>query len=88
MGKAQPDLCLPLLHFGRVTWWKSRISLFPNLAPVAIAYLLTPRSAVQADRTFIILRYIQASDRLHMTDDTVLALAFLYINKSLIDISV
>lgn len=37
---------------GRVRWWKSRLADFPSLAPVAIAYLLTPRSAAQAERTF------------------------------------
>ena len=36
-------------------WWKSRIADFPNLAPIAIAYLLFPKSSCQAERTFSLL---------------------------------
>ena len=72
---------------GRVDWWKSRRDLFPKLAPVAIAYLLTPRSAAQAERTFSLLGHIQTDDRLNMRDDTLQALTFVYINHKLFTIA-
>ena len=40
---------------GRIDWWKSRLADFPTLAAVAIAYLLTPRSSSQAERSFSLL---------------------------------
>ncbi len=40
---------------GRVQLWKQRIAEFPNLAPVAAAYLEIPRSAAQAERSFSLL---------------------------------
>ena len=43
---------------GRVQWWKQRLSEFPKLAPIAIAYLLTPRSAAQAERSFSLLGHV------------------------------
>ena len=48
----QPPL---LTTQGQVDWWRSRLSDFPKLAPLAIAFLLTPRSSCQAERTFSLL---------------------------------
>ena len=45
----------PTTTAGRVQWWLSRLTQFPNLAPIAVAYLVTPRSAAQAERTFSLL---------------------------------
>ena len=43
---------------GRIAWWKARLLAFPTLAPVAIAYLQTPRSSAQSERTFSLLGHI------------------------------
>lgn len=72
---------------GRVDWWKSRLDLFPKLAPLAIAYLLTPRSAARAERTFSLLGHIQTDDRLNMVNETLQALTFVYINHGLFTIA-
>lgn len=48
----------PTTTAGRVEWWKGRVGEFPLLAPVAIAYLLTPRSSAQAERTFSLLGHM------------------------------
>ena len=50
-----PPLPSPTTTLGRVAWWKQRIGVFPTLAPVAVGYLLTPRSAAQSERTFSLL---------------------------------
>eukprot|EP00668_Euglena_longa_P023426 GGOE01029271.1.p1 GENE.GGOE01029271.1~~GGOE01029271.1.p1 ORF type:complete len:149 (+),score=9.30 GGOE01029271.1:254-700(+) len=62
----------PTTTAGRVAWWKARLREFPSLAPVAIAHLLAPRSATQAERTFSCLRHIQTDDRLNVTNETLL----------------
>lgn len=46
---------------GRINWWKSRLADFPTLAPVAIAYLLTPSSSAQAERSFSLLGHKRGS---------------------------
>ena len=61
---------------------------FPKLAPVAIAYLLSPRSAAAAERTFSLLGHIQTPQRLNMQDSTLSALAFCYINKELFEVAI
>ena len=73
----------PSTTAGPVHWWKSRLADFPSLAPVAIAYLLSPRSAAQAERTFSRLGHIQTDDRLNMCNQTLQGLTFIYLNKQL-----
>ena len=48
----------PKTTMGRIEWWKVRRDNFPKLAPIAIAYLQTPRSAAQAERAFSLLGHI------------------------------
>ena len=55
MPKQEPA---PTTMEGRVQWWKQRVGSFPKLAPVAIAYLLAPKSAAQAEHTFSCLSHI------------------------------
>ena len=54
-----PQQPAPTTTSGRVEWWRSRVTDFPNLAPVAIAYLKTPRSAAQPEHTFSLLGHNQ-----------------------------
>lgn len=77
----------PSTTAGRVHWWKQRLAEFPRLAPVAIAYLLSPRSAAQAERTFSLLGHIQTPQRLNMEDTTLRALTFCYVNKELFEVT-
>lgn len=63
LEKQVPSLSSTL---GRVNWWKARVAEFPQLAPVAVAYLLTPKSSAQAERTFSLLGHVQTDDRLNM----------------------
>lgn len=51
----EPQKPAPASTAGRVAWWQSRLDAFPTLAPIAIAYLLTPRSSALAERTFSLL---------------------------------
>ena len=50
-----PQCPPPSTTVGKVQGWKTRFAQFPRLAPVAIAYLVTPRSAAQAERSFSLL---------------------------------
>ena len=73
---------------------------FPNLAPVAIAYLLAPRSSAAAERPFSLLGHSlvctvtggdkvqMRSDRLGMSDLTLDSSSLVYINKRLYTITV
>lgn len=56
MPKQEPA---PTTTEGRIQWWKQRIASFPKLAPVAISYLLAPKSAAQAERSFSCLGHIR-----------------------------
>ena len=48
------------LTAGSVEWWKARVADFPNLAPLARAFLLFPRSSALTERTFSFLGHAQA----------------------------
>ena len=98
-----PQVPAPTSTSGRIEWWKNRLSDFSTLAPVAIAYLSSPHSSAQCERTFSLLGhtqavvsdgpndtsawFIQTDDRLHMSDPSLQALAFVYINKGLFEIN-
>ena len=52
------QLPAPTTTAARVHWWKARLREFPKLAPVCIAYWLSPKSASQSERSFSHLRHI------------------------------
>lgn len=56
----------PSTTLGCVEWWKTRAGDFPTLAPIAKAFLLTPRSAALSERTFSLLGHSQATESVQM----------------------
>ena len=51
----------PSTTLGCVEWWKTRAGDLRTLAPIAKAFLLTPRSAAVSERTFSLLGHSQAT---------------------------
>ena len=56
-----PQVPPPSTTLGCVEWWKTRAGEFPTLAPIAKAFLLTPRSAALSERVFSLLGHNQAT---------------------------
>ena len=67
-----------------VSWWKSRSSVYPNLARTARYYLCVPATSVPSERAFSLSGNIISKKRVRLHPDNVNMLCFLHANYRII----
>ena len=73
---------LPSTTSACAAWWESKLSDFPELAPLAVFFSRRPRSACHVERTFSLLGRILTKGRLNVGSTCLRNLAIIYVNRT------
>jgi hypothetical protein len=66
-------------------YWRSKMTVWPELAPIAMKWLQVPTSSIAAERSFAIARIVDEVHRQSQTWETFCLEVFLRVNKNFVE---